>query len=288
MKTPKEKGDILAERIEATLKKTSFTTHDIATALAEYRAPSPILTPEQIAAGWVEWRGGECPVWGGSKPRVMLRNGSISDGTVVASAWFWGIREVDGAIIAYLPDPYEALKKAKSEGKVIQYRIFDTDKWCDALPPRFHPEWQYRIKPEPEKWAAEKAAFAAGKPLQVKDANMDWVNFSNISPPDFESERWLWRIAPEPILVELGPEDVKPGSVIRSRDIGLRKPWISVLNVISVGVEILGNSGISHTLHFSVLFADGWEINRSIPETGKWNAEAFVPCSKPADAKEGK
>ena len=62
-------------------------------------------------------------------------------------------------------------------------------------------------------------------------------------------------------LVPLGPEDVPPGSVIRSTKSVVPKSWISVLNVISIGVEIAGNDGIT-TLNFLRLKEECWEISR--------------------------
>lgn len=135
--------DMLWKQLEDCIKK----------ALAEYLAPwtlgpsvekKPVLTPEQVADGWLEWHGGECPVWGGSAPIVMLISGTIGV-SVPASYHFW---EKEHGIIAYRPDPYESLKKAHSEGKVIQ--ILDFGDYYD-IP---NPDWtasvaRYRVKPQP-------------------------------------------------------------------------------------------------------------------------------------------
>jgi hypothetical protein len=116
------------------------------------RRPLPVLTPEQIADGWIEWHGGECPVWKGSHPVIKTSSGAIMDG-YTASFWKWG-NNGDKTIIAYRPDPYEALKKAHSEGKVIQ--CFDEDaglngEWHDLSGVIFWdcPVTDYRVKPAP-------------------------------------------------------------------------------------------------------------------------------------------
>jgi len=117
------------------------------------RRPPPILTPAQIADGWLEWHGGECPVWGGSQLEVIFRD-RCNIKSAVAFALRWGKNDDNSDIIAYRPDPYEALKKAHSEGKVIQFNFKleyawdDCPEGCVALTWCYPPE-NYRVKPEP-------------------------------------------------------------------------------------------------------------------------------------------
>ena len=149
MKTEKTRGDILAEQIEEIIDNPNAEPFHsrMRKALDDYRAPESVLTPAQIADGWIEWHGGECPVWGGSTPTVMYRDKETY--SPVAGNVRWRHIGLDGDIIAYRPDPYEALKKAHSEGKVIQS---DNDgEWRDlrgsimwSMAPAF-----YRIKPSP-------------------------------------------------------------------------------------------------------------------------------------------
>lgn len=92
-----------------------------------------------------------------------------------------------------------------------------------------------------------------------------------------------WRYAePQTKTVTLGPEDVPPGSVIRGQNWALDwgKCWLAVLETTLTGVHC--NRGDEHRFT-SLQF--GWQINRSIPLTGKWNPDAWEPCSKtiPAD-----
>lgn len=78
--------------------------------------------------------------------------------------------------------------------------------------------------------------------------------------------------------VPLGPEDVPPGSVIRGQNwaIDWGKCWLAVLETTPTGVHC--NRGDEYrftSLHF------GWQINTSIPDTGRWDKDAWRPCSKP-------
>jgi len=150
----KTKGDILAERVEAAFTSPfhNDTKRLILEALADYRKPLSVLTPAQIADGWLEWHGGECPVWGGSIPKVMFRDGEVGQSDFPANHRCWGHTGVDYDIIAYRPDPYEKEKKAHSEGKVIQWKYPFGSLWIECnekCPPQWLREIKYRVKPEP-------------------------------------------------------------------------------------------------------------------------------------------
>lgn len=84
-----------------------------------------------------------------------------------------------------------------------------------------------------------------------------------------------WRYADEKKTVPLGPEDVPPCCAFRrqneSRDY-----------IMSTSVYVGGIYG-----HDEIVFRHTWEylkehyqINRSIPLTGKWNPDAWEPCHK--------
>lgn len=86
--------------------------------------------------------------------------------------------------------------------------------------------------------------------------------------------------ADEKKTVPLGPEDVPPGSVLLSSTAecnGMR--WTSATCSKNEGIEINGRSCIPW-----VELMSHWQINRSIPLTGKWNPDAWEPCSKEIDA----
>ena len=124
----------------------------------------------------------------------------------------------------------------------------------------------------PEKWAAEKAAFATGKTLEVHVKGKPSTAWFRCTDPEWLDEN-EYRIKPEPVLVALGPEDVMPGSALRSEG-----------NTVS-GRLILawGYWGVRTHDHirltYETLKDDKWLINRN-------DGRGFVACSKPADAKE--
>ena len=79
----------------------------------------------------------------------------------------------------------------------------------------------------------------------------------------------------EPKLIPLGPEDVPPGSVLRSGE----NHWFQVVYVRSQGVNICSLHR-TNPIDWNKL-KKYWQINRSIPLTGKWDTTAWEPCSKP-------
>lgn len=64
-----------------------------------------MLTPEQIADGWIEHDGGPCPVPLDSRVTIMCRTGGTD--TDEAREWWWGRNRapVSYEIIAYRPEP---------------------------------------------------------------------------------------------------------------------------------------------------------------------------------------
>ncbi len=127
-------------------------------------------------------------------------------------------------------------------------------------------------------YAELKAAHAAGKKIEVQMPNGEWFDYKPDSP-QWNLQPECYRIKPEPATkeVELGPEDVPPGSVVLSSSAGCNGTrWASVACAKTDGVEIYGRVCIP----WSELFTH-WKINRSIPLTGKWDAAAWEPCHKP-------
>jgi hypothetical protein len=84
-----------------------------------------------------------------------------------------------------------------------------------------------------------------------------------------------WRYAKTTKTVELGPEDVPPGSILKANS-WTSHEWRSVGHVYSDGVLM---SNCPATTQWSHLMQD-YQINRSIPLTGKWDANAWEPCHK--------
>ena len=64
-----------------------------------------MLTPEQIADGWIEHDGGKCPVPLPSRVTIMCRSGDIGTGEASICFWRWEEKPVDYDIIAYRPEP---------------------------------------------------------------------------------------------------------------------------------------------------------------------------------------
>ena len=107
---------------------------------------------------------------------------------------------------------------------------------------------------EPEKWAAEKAAFAEGKVIQYRlDSYSRW----ELSDNPAWREIGEYRIKPEPRIVDLEPCDIEPGSVVRllSWSEGC---WKAVIGNCPTGV-LLHEMG---ERSFNELRAVGWLIHR--------------------------
>jgi hypothetical protein len=132
------------------------------------------------------------------------------------------------------------------------------------------------IPQQPEQWAAEKAAFAAGETIQYRSyINPTWVDtkeplwFSREGHP-FNPE---YRIKPKQQKVPLEPCDVPPGSVIRDENNNAGR-WYFVLSV--------GPSGLvtcEDTLKpFQYLKDLEWQIKRPTDTE-------FQPCWKHIDPK---
>ena len=77
--------------------------------------------------------------------------------------------------------------------------------------------------------------------------------------------------------VPLGPEDCPPGSTLRAA----QGHWFIVLHIEATGVTISNVNG-SRFIKWHELKDEGWQINISRPDTGRWDANAWRPCSKPA------
>lgn len=63
-----------------------------------------------------------------------------------------------------------------------------------------------------------------------------------------------------PVMVQLGPEDVPPGSSVR-QDSPNSKHHIAVLNVCGTHIEVAGNTGLAE-ISFIALKNQGWLIHR--------------------------
>ena len=130
------------------------------------------------------------------------------------------------------------------------------------------------VKPDP--FAAEKAAFAAGKTIQYYSKSiLEWLDCYPC-PPSWAPD-YAYRVKPEPALVPLGPDDVPPFSAIRWSGWETTE-WALVLRVTNETVYFSDRRAGSATLND--LRAGNVKINRSIPLTGKWDADAWTACFK--------
>ena len=125
--------------------------------------------------------------------------------------------------------------------------------------------------PLPDKWAKEKAAFAEGKVIQSRWTKSDSLYWSDNLGPVWLDEH-EYRIKPEPVMVELGPEDVPIGSAVKSKD-WADSVWAMVNWVGATGINIATKDGWKN---YSDLRQDGWLIHRP-SKPGIWEK-----CEKPS------
>lgn len=140
--------------------------------------------------------------------------------------------------------------QAIADGEPWQYRR--ANMWFDTISSQdpvnlIKCGYEIRLTPKPEKWAAEKAAHAAGKKIEMWSyITNTWVHMPN---PVWQGN--AYRIAPAPTYIPLGPEDVPPGSVFRFNRNDEWKAdalgeWSSVVNVSAkygIGLVVENNGG---------------------------------------------
>ena len=116
-------------------------------------------------------------------------------------------------------------------------------------------------------------------PTLVRWSKMDLCDDSQ-APGDIIG----WRYAePETKEVGLGPEDVPPGSVFRHIEF---KPGVHLIpsliqfnGLCWIRKNIITKKYTTKFMPFHHL-RESWQINRSLPLTGKWNPDAWEPCHK--------
>lgn len=93
-----------------------------------------------------------------------------------------------------------------------------------------------------------------------------------------------WRYAePETKQVELGPEDVPPGTVLRGAGEAHNYDggWCIITSCSRTGIRIWRECDSNPTeITWRTIKDANSEINRSIPLTGRWNPDAWEPCHK--------
>jgi hypothetical protein len=104
-----------------------------------------------------------------------------------------------------------------------------------------------------------------------KPSSFDWQRKGFVT--DIIAYRVLKTREPKP-KVPLGPEDVPPGSVVRPKHWSGGSEWIGVQSVRTLDCRIDVNTYKWERLQKDFL------INRSIPQTGKWDATKWEACEK--------
>ena len=220
------------------------------------RRPLPAPTPDTFEAHGYTWTrhtpGDPRPCDIKSEVYVLWRNQTIH-GPHTPDHWYWTNLVSNGQAL------------------IIGWRYADAEK-PDEIP---WIEWHGGPCPlkdeEVEEWERQYRNGTTGN--GVKPSAFDWLNrgWNN----DIIAYRVLkWR--EKKPKVPLGPEDVPPGSVFCVKD---RMPgtWHGVLGVYASTVQLDTNR---NTYSFYELQQEEWLINRSIPMTGKWDANAWEACEK--------
>jgi hypothetical protein len=148
--------------------------------------------------------------------------------------------------------------------------------------------WRYDDEEKPkfsEPWAKEKEALKQGNLIQYTDDNNYNSQWIDCPVPQWVKEgpgkvNPRYRIKPEPKMIPLGPEDVLPGSAFRMK-LFKEGIWVMPCATSSNGISYSNPDLKSEEIDWAELFHE-WQINRSIPLTGKWDANAWEPCEKEA------
>lgn len=133
----------------------------------------------------------------------------------------------------------------------------------------------------PDPYAELKAAHADGKVIQVNMGK--WVNpeaedmWEDREEPAWDIYPEFYRIKPEPAQVPLGPEDIKPNAWL---DIHGEGEIVKVKSWGKLGVINDCRDERRRIFSYDELFKMGSKINTSIPDTGRWDKDAWRDCSK--------
>lgn len=135
-------------------------------------------------------------------------------------------------------------------------------------------EWTWHKPGDPMPCDGERRIFIIS--IEGKTVACDGIPLAARSALSNQWDQTLgWRYAETSKRVELGPEDVPPGSILKANSWASHE-WRSVGHVYSDGVLL---SNCPATAQWSHLMLE-YQINRSIPLTGKWDANAWEPCHK--------
>ena len=263
----------------------------------ELDAARPLLF-QHAGHEWTWHRAGDPMPCDGERSVAILQDDGRIYGArqpIKAKKWDWqpviGWRYAD----AQQPDPYAELKAAHAEGKVIQFeQHFLGSKYWYAID---NPQWdeepsRYRIKPDENPWIEWHGGKCPLKDEEVEEWQIKWANGDITTNPKASPSNYIWTKlnSPDDIAAyrvtkwrkpapkqKLGPEDVPPFSLIRRKpeqNNGQQWHWRCVSYVHNVGIQC-GDRGYK----WKEMQKD-YQINRSLPLTGKWNPEAWEACEK--------
>jgi hypothetical protein len=168
--------------------------------------------------------------------------------------------------------------KAQAAGNPVEWEVNDNEthpndfiafKTAADVPAFLTPPGRHTIRIKdfvPIPWSAEKQAHARGERIEFRPLHkgLDWINWSSGETPPWDDDDLEYRIAPEPVMVDLGPEDIEPGSALRRAG-----------NCVSGRmIQSWGEWGVSthdkKTITFAELRIGNWLIHRpSAP--GVWS-----------------
>ena len=174
-------------------------------------------------------------------------------------------------------------EKESPQNPIAEY--WDNGQWfqISLVSKRYNDTDTYRLPlttpwpetPKVDPFAELKAAHKAGKVIQCKqDRSGNWVD---IPMPTWDVEIYRYRIKPDVKMAPLEASDVLPGSAFKM----LSCEFETFLPIFICPGFVLIHTEKKLTVTYEEL-QKYWGINRSIPRTGKWDADAWELCQKPA------
>lgn len=171
-----------------------------------------------------------------------------------------------------LPDGYRPLLRGEVENPEVdtfyydgQFYSYPSSDNAGARRSDYHRRTTRPLPFKPEPFAVEKAAFEQGKTIQFySELSEKWLDCTPGPPSWYPGGKY--RVKPEPVMVDLGPDDVPIGAEFRR---GKDRHSYSVISERGVTLSLCKEV----TFTWADLFHCGWEINRN-------DGLGWVPCSK--------
>lgn len=179
--------------------------------------------------------------------------------------------------------------RIKPEAKVKPWKLPDPpagkkwhrDDWTkEMLPDGYRPLLKGEKTVSNQTWTDE---FHTASSVDGRETNNFWASArdgiaTQVSPNDFL--RTKRPLPVEPVMVQLEANDVPPGSVLRHPNWAKHNVYI-LPSVWSGRVSYSAGDDVNFET-YDGLKLKGWQINRSISITGKWDADAWEKCEKEA------